>query len=359
MINKYQLNENYIKKSIKKGISLLKGTNTKASQRNDVMQDIYFFKQLLNNNINNQIKDENNKYSLDKLKHITLAKMKQQLKILSPNLIDWLIFLNQEKIFDKQYFYDKTELSIEKQEELTIKNYEQNSKILLKYAKEIFSPIPTQQIQLCYDDFDCSSYCHYSNINEIPFIIVNPLDAPHILNHEIQHGIEFLLKLNTHDIYSELGPIFYEILFTNVLYSSQGFIMYGDFHERIEDACFQLESVTEYLKVLKKIYSCDFTLTTAEFKEIVIQTLEIPKKLLYQYLIDEVINDGFDNTITYLLSYLKAIELYKNSKIHNSDSFETLNPYLSTNQFTFNIPENASQLYTSYIEEMKQKVKNK
>lgn len=359
MINKYQLNENYIKKSIRKGISLLKDTNIKASQKNGIMQDICFLKQLINNNTNNQIKDEKSKYSLDKLKHITLAKMKKQLEVLSPNLIDWLIFLSQEKIFDKQYFYDKTELSIEKQEELTIKNYEQNSKILLKYAKEIFSPIPTRQIQLCYDDFDCASYCYYSIINELPFIIVNPLDAPYILNHEIQHGIESLLKLNTHDIYSELGPIFYEILFTNVLYSSQGFIMHGDFHERIEDACFQLESITEYLKILKKIYSCNFTLTTAEFKEIVIQTLEIPQKLLYQYLIDEVINDGFDNTITYLLSYLKAIELYNDSKKHKSDSFEVLKPYLSTNQFTFNIPKNASQLYTSYIDEMKQKVKIK
>lgn len=135
--------------------------------------------------------------------------------------------------------------------------------------------------------------------------------------------------------------------------------MYGDFHERIEDACFQLESVTEYLKVLKKIYLCGFTLTTTEFKEIMIQTLEMSPKLLYQYLIDEVINDGFDNTITYLLSYLKAIELYNDSKKHNSDSFEILKPYLSTNQFTFNIPKNASQLYNSYIDEMKQKVKIK
>lgn len=357
MISKYQFNENYIKKSIKKGIVLLKDTNIKTSKRNDIAEDIDFFKQLLNSTPNYQTKSKNNKYSLDKLKHITLSKMKKQLEVLSSNLIDWLIFLSREKIFDKQYFYDKTDLSIEEQEELTIKKYEKNSRVLLKYAKEIFSPFPTSQIQLCYYDFDCSSYCHYSNINELPFIVVNPLDAPYILNHEIQHGIEYLLKFNMHDIYSELGSIFYEILFTDVLYSSQGFIMHGDFHERIEDTCFQLESVTEYLKILKKFHKCDFSLTTAEFKEIIIQTLEIPQNFLHQYLIDEVINDGFDNTIIYLLSYLKAIELYNDSKKNNNDSFEILKPYLSTNQFSFNIPKNASQLYSSYIEEMNQKTK--
>ena len=77
-----------------------------------------------------------------------LSIMKKIYRQLDKNIINWIITLEKEHIFDYLFKTKKINLSIETQKEYTIKNYEKHSKIYLPIANKILSPYPTTQIQI-------------------------------------------------------------------------------------------------------------------------------------------------------------------------------------------------------------------
>lgn len=294
---------------------------------------------------------------IDKLKEYILIKMKKHYDILGRDFIIWILNLADSGIFEQNYCgEDTTELSTSEVVELTIKNYEKNFPKFLDFARKIILDDTIKQIH--FHDGD-DSYCHHDSITGESYILIDSLSATCIFNHEVEHAIEDKLMYPTSRFYFELGPIFSEMLFNEELYKKKGYLESGDVEFRIDETDYLLDELFSYFNILLFLASKNFNLSTSEFLQLFSNYMELEPCLLVEYLREEIASDSMIENMTYLFSFLKAIELRELTMNSKSDMLYVFEHYLKNKKFYFHIPKDGYNVYSRYIEEVKQKVRKK
>ena len=341
---------NFIKKDlekfIKNGENLLQQNLSKIAKQ-EIKYEIKLLKRYINDNYS-WIEEKYNNVSFSKAKEYYLKFMKKIYKELGEKTIKWFISLEQEGIFLSSVNNRGIILPIDVQKEYTLKNYERYSKVSLNVAKQIFSPLPTNQIQVC-EELDDTSSSRFFRIADMPLIIINPDEGAAILNHEVEHAVESTISYNTHFFYKELGSIFYEILFNNSIYHDKSILP----TERLEDFDLDIEILSDFFKLILEFAKRDFIVTDNEFKNICIKKLDVIPEEIEEWL-DEEVEYDYEGMIQYTFSHLKAIELIRlvNKK---TDTLELLEKYINTNKFIFETDIKKFKIYEEYIEEVKEK----
>jgi len=357
-MKKWQFDKQFLERNINEGIILLNDNELDKLERIIIKNDLKTLKQYLTGDFESYNTSIKNFKSLEKLKKYVLIKAQNIYITLGKELIDWIIDLNNENPFYDIQDTKKTKISISKQVELTLKNYENNSKYLLNYAKQILSSQPTSQIQII-KDLEVGSYCHYSDIAKIPLILIDTTESPNTLNHETQHAIEYFLPYKTHEFFNELGAIYFELLFLDLLFNEQGFLYNGDYGERLQEVSYEINTLAEYFELIKIFAKYNFNIETKHFINLFEKYMFVEENKLIGFLNEEIASESIEYNILYLLSSLKAIELRNKNSILKTDSINILKPHIKYPKFNFNIPDNYLKIYELYIEEMKQKTKKK
>lgn len=352
-MKKWQFDENYINNLLDRGFALLRDPEIPNDKKIRIRQDIKFFQEILKQNFEYFEKPEEYFPSLEDLKRYVINKMRKQYELFGRKLINGIIALDNESIFDISDSFEQTDLSMDEQEKLTMRNYEKNSKFLLNYARGLFSSKPTSQIQ-CVENLNSSSYCYPSEIDNLPFLIVNPTEMPSILNHEVQHGVEDILGFNHPRFLSEEGSIFFELLYLDILFEEQNYLLRGDIH-RLNETSIQINYLSGYFEVMKEFARKNFQVSKSEFLEMFGEYFNVMKGNLGKALNDEIVSGEIDKDIMYLLSHLKAIKLRHYSKLSHDDAFEVLKSHVKTPIFESDNLTSDFEIYEEYINEMLQK----
>lgn len=359
--DKWSFDKVYLSDAIAKGKEALASNKLSRRMKQHIRIDIETFERFIQDDF--EFKSSSSyKVSLpndiDKLKEYILSRMSKQYKMLGESLIKWVIDLSDARIFKDTYSrsWDITEIPLEEQVELIIKNYENNSTKFLESAKKIILEPTVKQIQVL--DF-CDPYCHYDAITQNSYLIIDTSETACLFNHEVQHAVENQLRYNTNRLYWELGPIYYEMLFNEELYKSKGSIKVGDYAFRLDDAIYLLDVLYGYLKILLLFAEKNFNISTKEFLNTFQTTKKIRPNLLDFYLREEVANDDLFEDMKYIFSILKAIELREKRINSATNQQEVLESYLKRKRFQFQIPQDGFKVYERFIEEMNQKVRTK
>lgn len=353
----WNFDKEFFKTVVSQGKETLNSNNLSRRKRQSLRIDIETFERFIQGDFDFKF-SESYRISLpkniDKLKEYILTKMAKQYKTLGKELIIWLIALSEENIFNIESYGNNniSELTIDEQAELTIKNYEKNSHKYLEIVKKIICDKSIKQIQAA---IDVGSYCHHDSITGQSFVIVDQEGEACIFNHEIQHAVEMLYKYKTNPLFCELGPIYHELLFNDELYKSQGYLENGDYYFRIEEFDILLKSISEYLQVVLLFANKNFDISTNEFLNTFIDIEKIDPVLLEEYLREEVASSEKIEDMNYIFSFLKAIEL----KEKNNNQTEFLEHYIDRKKFNFNIPKDNFKVYERYIEEISQKTRKR
>lgn len=353
--DKWYFDKNFLEEAIKQGKEKLNSEKLSRRKRQFLKSDIETFERFIKGNFEFEPYNLSFPKNKDKFKDYILKRMIKQYKILGEETIRWVISLHEERIFESiKYSIRSTELSLEEKVELTIKNYEKNNPKFLIPAKKIILDNSVKQIQTV--EF-YPSWCHHDSITGLSYLIINSLEEPCILNHEVEHAIEVAFKYPTNSLYYELGPIYYEMLFNEELYKSRGYLELRDFDFRLDEVEYLLSVISSYFEIMLLFKEKNFDIPTNEFFETFCKINSIKPGMVEDYLKEEIANDNIVRDMRYLFSFLKAIEL-REAKINNPQA-ELLEPYIKSKKFNFEIPQDSFRIYDRYIEEMNQKVKKK
>lgn len=358
MDNIYQFDREYMIKAIWYIQSLLNKPNISNKVKRELRSNLNTLKNLYErnyefyNDIHFKVPSD-----LEKLKRISLNKMRLVYKTLGDNLINWLLDLEEREIFniDEESIEIKTSLTLREQAELTIENYDNHSKKYLDIARPIILGEGINVIEEVNNKED-SSEVFYIDFLKKSFIVIDPDQAPVILNHEIQHCVEDDLKYITHNMYEELGPHYIETLFLDILYNRQGYLLSGDYGSRIYDAKYFLDVLYGYLSCIIVFARNNFNVSLDTFLDTIMNIYGVNLEDAIKIIKTELITTEQLEDMNYLFSYLKAIELREKTFITKRTGDSILEPYINSNRFKFYPPEDFS-IYERYIEEMKSKTK--
>ncbi len=359
MTTNWTLDEKFIAEVIKRGYTLLEDDRLPKSKRKSIKTDLDTFIRFQNGDFENKSgiipKPPRN---IDKLKNYILKRMKAQYDELGEELILWTMDLYFEKIFEIRGRCQKTKLTIDEQKEITLENYDKNSKLHLKIARPILSDDIIRQVQnVPY--LDSSSYCYYDEITTLPFIIVDAMQAPWILNHETEHAVEEIKKISGTKYYSELGPILFELLFNDILYKNQGFLNKGDYSDRMIDTEETLVRLVRYFDVMLTFKQHNFEVPTDLFLREFSDVCDLDtEEGLKDFLREEIAPADIVDDMTYMYSYLKAIELREKHN-PNEDFSYAITPHIKSKKINFTPSENSFEIYRNFTREMQEKTHSK
>ena len=357
MTANWNFDQQFIKDVIAKGYVLLEDPKISTYKKKNIRIDIKKFQAFLRGDFEISERTQTLPRNIETLKKEMLKKMQEQYKTLGEELILWTMDLCYLEIFKSKKNAKKTNLSIESQAELTLENYAQNAPGYRQTAEQILSPTIIRQVQEV-PDLEDTSYCYYDEITELPFLIVNPKQAPWALNHETQHAVEELKKLEANRYFHELGPILLELLFNDTLYKNQGFLNKGDYSDRIEDSEETIRRLYRYFDIMLTFAQTNFQVPTDvfldEFSNICYASSE---EGIVDFIREEVEPSEMVDEMAYLYSYLRAIELREQIHDKKQDCIQLLEPHLTSKRFVFKPTEESFATYRRFTQEMKSKTK--
>lgn len=354
MENKWQFDREFMLKAVWYGQSLLCKPNISTRNKREIKMSVNILTSLMEknyefaNNVTPRITSD-----LEKLKRIALNKMRLIYKLLGVDLIKWLLDLTVLGIFDvdTELKKEKTNLDFDTQVDLTKENYSIHSKKYLEVAEEI---IANSQIELAGEnDF---SFSIYEALTNLSFVVVNPNEYPWVFNHEIQHAIEDMCLYQTPDMYDELGPQYFEMLFLDNLYDKQGYLLTGDYISKMEDAKYFLDVLYGYLNCILVFKNSGFDVSLDNFINTIIECYEVDGETAVEILKTELVPNEPIKDMNYLFSYLKAIELRERTLLTKMNSHSILEPYINSKRFKFCYPKDTS-VYERFACEMQQKTR--
>lgn len=354
-MSKWRIDKLYFEKSIQKGYKLLKNSKIDEDEREHIKEEIIMFQKYLNNDFEylEEVTDDNLEFN-EQLKDQVLRKLRRRYKLLGNNLITYF-----QKLYDSHILTEKDNthtyyLNMDMQKELTMKNYQINSpyltSVLLKNKDKILFEKNNK--------LECSSYCYYSFINDSQIIVINTSDHCYTLNHELEHALENILGYNNCNYFQEVGSINFEMLFLDLVYNENGFICAGDYEERLFNMYWYLEELVKYFDLMEELASKNFNVSLNDFKKIVMNKIDLLDIEFFDYVLDEIIGEGKDVSMTYLFSYLQAIKIRKMHSLNQIDNFELIKPYLITNHYNFN-NINDFKIYDDYLNDMAKRTRYK
>ena len=351
-MSKWHFNKSLIEEAINTGQSFLLSPNLSKQDRLEITSDIKRFKLFLDGNFDNYIRRR--RQNMPYLKNNIISGMKNLEKILSPRLRRWLIDLAQDQIFTIDSETPIFTMSLDEAAKTTLKNYKMNASAMYNFAKTILEP---KQGIIQEAVLNTSSYCFYSDILQLPFIVVDPLDDAGCLNHELEHGIEYLMGTRPHFFYSEFGPIFFELLFCDESYKKYGKSSLAMHITRIKETEDYLNVLAVYFCAMKIFSLRNYDVSEQFFLETFEYFSNVENDNLIDFLNDEFVNSQIIESITYVLSFLKAIQVRELANNGGNQSGASFNDIVFSKKFKFKIPDSNYQLYEKYIEEIKQKMR--
>ena len=352
MINKWGFDTECLKRYIELGNLKINSYNISSCSIKSIKRDIKILGDFLSNNYEFPSNKNESYTSIVSLKEIVLEKMQKEYDLIGEDFITFLMDLCYEGIFEDNISFEAKEVPIDIQEEFTLKNYEKNAKGWYEHVKRILSPVPTKQIQLV-NGLDSSSWCHFSEIGNHSFIIINPTDSAHALNHEIQHGIDFEQNfLNIKNYFIELNSIFFELTFDDLLFDKKGIC---DHSFRLQDIAYWLDNLRLYFSVMKSFKKKNFDVSLYDFLKTISDTFNLDAIQIIPFLNETIINGEFDCNLTYAVSFLKAVELREQKRKTRSDNICVLEPYISSEKFDFNPNYKSFEIYKTFVQEANDK----
>lgn len=352
-MKKWQFDESTIKDAINAGNRFLLDKSISKKQRREIITDINRFQAFLNGDF--ELTKRKKELQGVHLKNNILKSMKKHSKLFKHDLISWLIGLEQSGIFFRSDELPPFKIDINDAANYTLDNYRYNAPLFHNYAYEL---LKNKKINLIHEtQLNFSSYCFYSDILQLPFIVIGTDDEASALNHEIQHAIEYLLGISTNHYYSEFGPIYFETLFNDHLYNQYGNISLSANLNRIYDTKKQLEIIKCYLYCMCIFSYNNFDVDDNFFFETFQEITGLQGKELTDFLNEEILEQELNETLSYLFSFLKAIEIRSLELKNDMEAKRKFNQILYSRRFSFKKPQNGFQVYKDFVEEIKEKAR--
>lgn len=346
----YQFDQSYIKTLIKKTERKLARTIC-SKERQNLQEEIALFKNFLLGNYEGlEISSPPLPKDLTKAKNQILSNMRRIYKILGEDTINWLFKLEQDRLFQGFESSSDKKINLPSQVLLTEENYKRISPTLYKQIKRLLR-VESGKIQET-TSLESSSYCHHVIVTDEPILIINPNESPSILNHEIEHAAEILLKYIANYYYQELGPLYMEHHFLERLYEQQGFLSEGDYGHRFQNIDDYLEDANAYLRLISLFKERNFSASTDEFIKIISDYETLSEEQVLPYIYEQCIGTDEDESLMYILSYLKSLELYDESANFQDDHIKLLRPDISQLTARFKPPQEGYKVYEKYITKM-------
>ena len=352
-MKKWQFDESTIKSAIDAGNRFLLDDSLSRKHRLEITSDIRRFQRFLNGDY--ELLERKRYLKHPQLKNNILRAMRKHSKIFDKNFISWLIGLAQSNIFARDEEVPIFSIPIEEAANHTIENYKRNSPIFYQYAYEL---LRNKKINLIQETpLEGSPYCFYSDILRLPFIVINSSTEASTLNHEMQHAIEYLLGITTSPFYSEFGPIYFETLLTDQLFSHYGKDVLSSILNRICDTQRFLDFVKCYLYPLSVFSHFNFDVDDELFYSTFHDITNLQGEELIRFLNEEMVASEITDTLGYLFSYLKVIEIRSLAKRDNLEVGDEFNRILYDKTFKFEKPKNGFQVYKDFVDEIQEKAR--
>lgn len=352
-MRKWQFDQDTIKDAIESGKRYLIDNSLSDEYKLEIIDDIYRFKKFLDGDF--ELTHKIKKLSKVELKDNILKTMKKHYKLFNKNLINWLVGLEQSQIFCSGEEVPAFSLSIDDAANYTLQNYKQNSPIFYNYAYEL---LKNKKIHLIHETpLYSTSYCFFSSILQIPFIVVGSNDEASSLNHEIQHGIEYFLGIVNNPFYNEFGPIYFESMFNDNLYNQYGGPALAGTLNRIYDTNKFLEIAKCYFYAMNIFAVHNFEINEDLFFETFQCITNLSDDKLIDFLNNEIVEDEITEILCYLFSFLKAIEIRRLEHNHNFEARYKFNQLLYGQRFRFKTPKDGFQIYKDFVDEIKTKTR--
>ena len=83
----------------------------------------------------------------------------------------------------------------------------------------------------------------------------------------------------------------------------------------------------------------------------------IPNKDLIKFLNEEIIEQELNETLSYLFSFLKAIEIRNLEQKNDIEAKRKFNQILYSKRFSFKKPQNGFKIYKDFVDEIKEKAR--
>lgn len=357
MINVGYFDRKFLRETREKGIRILQDGTLTSDELKVVKEDVEMYTRFLAGNFN-LVKEPSMSFAdIETLKSYVLLTMVKHYKLLGVDLLKWVINLNNEAIFEnREKSYDFSDISTYEQAEDTLRLYRKYNRKFYDQAMEIYSYKSTCQVQEDYG-LTSSSYCTFCSITNLPLIIVNPGKTPTVVNHETQHGVEYMLGFNTHELYKELGSITFELLSLDQLFKKRGFLYPTDYYTRINDMANSLSYLGKYFELLLDFSKDEFDIPTDIFIEKACSKFGQEQDTIHEYLEKKLAVNLIGDDLEYLFSYLKAIELRWEMLINKENGMQLLDSFLRSSTFTFVPPQNGVKVYEKYIRELDKKAR--
>lgn len=350
-------NKKFIKNTIDKGMTLLKNPIIPLSKRRSVNNEIYIFNEFLNDNFD-KIQASSSIHvfkTIEQLKRDTLKIMEKQYNILGRELIILLIRLNETFEFSAYNVLPSgPNLTIEEQSEETLEMYKCYSETFYSKAKKIILN-PTPQIHVNYD-LDSTSWGFYSQILDMPLLVIDPSESSSVLTRELQKGLEQSIRFRPHQLSKELGSIYFEMLFNDHMFLKYK-IFSKEYYDRLYEFKLQLQQISPYLELVLLFSNYKFKMETEWFLECFNDTIPAKYTDTIKYINDEIISNKMQRHIKYCVSFLKAIELREKTHQNKEVGIEELMNCLSMKKERYNAPESGIVLCQNFSEEVYQKSK--
>lgn len=345
----YKFDPNYIKMLLRKSEKKLSRTICPVERKN-LQEEIELFRNFLQGNYEGiEISTPPIPKNLTKAKKQILSRLREVYKTLGEDTINWLLKLEKEKLFQGYNSTNQTKLDLPSQVLLTEDNYKRISPILYKQIKKLLRP---EQAKIQETTLESSSYCHHVLVTDEPLLIINPSESPSILNHEVEHAGEILLKYLSNYYLQELGPMYMEHHFLERLYEQQGFLKEGDYAHRFQNLDEYIEDAASYLRLIKLFKEKNFSVSTEDFIKIISDYEMLSNEEVLPYVYEQSLGADEQESIMYILSILRAMELYDTSSSFEGDHLNLLKPDISNPNSSFHPPKEGIKVYKKYISKM-------
>lgn len=349
-----KFDKNFLIEQIKQAQEKLDKGNISESQKFDLESMISKFTEYLGEN-KSSTKNNKEKYIFDKNNYKKINdKLKKDLELIDINFWGKIFYLynnlDHSEFEEKNYNY--VFVRQEEMFDMILKFYKTIDNDYYKKALQIIQ-CPTSLINFS-DNIIASDECFSCEVLKAPFINIRSTNDDKYIAfiHELQHGIDYLLKGSpTFGLLSELPPIFFESLFIDLLSkTNECETLYNC---RINATINNLYWLNSYAKILILFDKYGRKITKNNIKKI----FYVQNNFELKYICEKYMKIDFIDCWRYMLSFLISIKL--RNEYYKGNEKEVINVLKGSlfgkyTEIDFNDLINN---YNNFIEEIKAKQK--
>ena len=350
-MSEWNFDKKHLKFAIEKGKLLLTKKDISNYRIKGINSEISMFNKWLNDDYSFLISTSNNEYDLSDLKREIMHEVKLCGGFFGRGYISLITKLVESDLFNISITDNKL-LSTDEQVDITMKTYNSYSPKFSGVAEKILLP-NNSHIQVV-NDIKSYSFGSTHILNE-GFVVLNPNEGNGILNYHVQESIEELVPFGYSLDYNSLGPILFELLFHDKLYEENNIKYSSDYYSMIKKIREQLIDILPILKLF-------ITTRSSNRDEI---NDDLFGDLCYKYfgtdnleiVYNQVHNVTSNVDISYILSFLKAIDLREKIVSNGIDAVDLLSKFKDDFIYTPTVINSKFDIYNRYMDEINNKCK--